>query len=227
MKKIILMVLLLSMFAITGCSKYEKDTSYDTDFYGSYLKCIEDVNSSISYSLNNNYIFNEDNTYNHTCKEIIDGTKNIDSDTNGKILSIEQISDDITQITLDEETTELSTDNISNKIIYKYKNMLGGLYEIDIPSGKTFDLVIPTPSDNWAGSYPNAANVFDKNGIYHSCLDITKCEDTEENHMGVYYKYVRKNNLIYYIDPSITDMDYQILYYIIDNGLFYPELFKE
>lgn len=225
MKKIILIVLLLSMFAIAGCSKYEKDDSYDTNLYGSYLKCIEDMNNS--YSLNNNYTFNEDSTYNHKCKEIINGTKNTDSDTNGKILSIEQISDDITQITLDEEITELSTDNISNKIIYKYKNMLGGLFKLEIPSGKTFDLIIPTPSDNWAGSYPNAANIFNKNGIYHSCLDTTNCNDTEENHMGVYYEYVRKNNVIYFIDPRIDDMDYQILYYITDNGLFFPELYKE
>lgn len=213
-KMFMLISLLLSLFVITGCSKYEKDNSYNTDLYGTYVNHIGTKGSN--YFSEDKYIFNTDNTYNYISKEIQYNETTEDTNEIGKILLSENISDDITKITFD-----------SNVIEYKYKNMLGGLYELDIPSGKTFDLVIPTPSDNWAGSYPNAANVFDKNGIYHSCLDITKCEDTEENHMGVYYKYVRKNNLIYFIDPSVTDMDYRILYYIVDKGLFYPELYKQ
>ena len=131
-------------------------------------------------------------------------------------MSIEETSDDITKIALD-----------NDNILYKHKNMLGSLYEIEVPTGKTFDLVIPTPSDNWTGSYPNAANVFDKNGFYHSCLDITNCNDTEYNHIGIYYKYIRKNDIVYFIDPDIENMNYQILYYIVDGGLFFPQLYKE
>lgn len=213
-KMLMLISLLLSIFVVTGCSKYEKDTSYNTDLYGTYVNHIGTEGSN--YFSENKYIFNTDNTYNYISKEIQYNETTENTNETGKILLSENISDDITKITFDSDVIE-----------YKYKNMLGGLYELEIPSGKTFDLVIPTPSDNWAGSYPNAANVFDKNGIYHSCLDITKCEDTEENHMGVYYQYVRKNNLIYFIDPSISDMDYQILYYIVDDGLFYPELYKQ
>ena len=159
----------------------------------------------------------------------MDGNVNTDIDENGKILSTEEISNDITKIVLDQEITDGSTGETSNLVIYKYKNMIGHSYSFittEIPNKKTFDLTIPTPSDNWAGSYPNAANVFDKNGYYHSCLDITNCEDTEDNHVGLYYKYVCKNNIIYFIDPSVEGMNWQILYYIIEDGLFSPELYK-
>lgn len=60
-KMLMLTILLLSMFAITGCSKYEKDTSYDVDLYGSYTKNI--VATNTSYTLNELYTFNKDDTY--------------------------------------------------------------------------------------------------------------------------------------------------------------------
>lgn len=224
---IIITFLAIITISLTGCSKYEKDKSYDTDLYGSYLKNIEA--SNISYSLNESYTFNTDDTYNHIYKEITDGNINNDIDKNGRILSIEDISGDITQITLDQEITDWSTGETSNEIIYKYKNILGHSHSFittEIPNGKTFDLIIPTPNENWTGSYPNAADVFDKNGFYHSCLDITDCNCTEENHIGLYYKYVRKNNIIYFIDPSAERVNWQILYYIVDDGLFIPELYK-
>lgn len=66
--------------------------------------------------------------------------------------------------------------------MYKYKNMIGhsnSIIKTEISNGKTFDLIIPTPSENWTGLYPNAANVFDRNGFYHSCLDISDCNCTE------------------------------------------------
>lgn len=223
---IIILLAIITIF-LTGCSKYEKDKSYDTDLYGSYLENIEA--SNISYTRNESYTFNTDNSYNHTYKEVMDGNVNSDIDENGKILSTEEMSNDITQIVLDQEITDGSTGETSNLVMYKYKNMIGhsnSFIKTEIPNGKTFDLIIPTPSENWTGSYPNAANVFDKNGFYHSCLDITNCNDTEDNHVGLYYKYVCKNNIIYFIDPSVEGMNWQILYYIVEDGLFAPELYK-
>ena len=209
-----IILLAIMIMSLTGCSKYEEDNSYTTDLYGGYLNQIGTEGSD--YFSQSKYILNTDNTYNYTSKEIQFNEITEDIINDGKILSIEETSDDITKITLD-----------NDNILYKHKNMLGGLYEIEIPTGKTFDLVIPTPSDNWTGSYPNAANVFDKNGFYHSCLDTTNCNDTEENHIGIYYKYIRKNDIIYFIDPDIENMNYQILYYVVDGGLFFPQLYKE
>lgn len=209
--KVIVIFLLIT--TLTGCSKYEKDTSYTTDLYGTYSSKIGEQNSS--YFLERTYTINSDNTFNSTYIETVNSETINNTDKNGKIVSIENISDDITKITFED-----------NNIIYKYKNMLGELYITKVPSGNKFDLIIPTPSENWTGSYPNAAYVFDKNGFYHSCLDTAKCNDTEKDHMGVYYKYIRKNNLIYFIDPSVENMNYQILYYIVDDGVFFPELYK-
>lgn len=207
-----IILLAIMIISLTGCSKYEKDESYSTDLYGAFSWSIGEENSN--YLQKNTYIINSDNTYKNIFKEVINGTSN-ENQIDGKILLIEEISNNITKITFE-----------NDNILYNYKNMLGSLYEIEIPTGKTFNLIIPTPSDKWTGSYPNAAYVFDENGVYHSCLDTTNCNDTEENHMGIYYKYVRKDNIIYFIDPSVEDMSYHILYYIVDDGLFFPELYK-
>lgn len=210
---VIIAFLTILIISLTGCSKYEKDESYPTDAYGTYINQIGEENSK--YFSKWTYIINSDNTFQYIYKETVNTETTDEINNNGKILSIEEISNDITKITLE-----------NDNILYKYKNMLGGLYETEIPSSRKFDLIIPTPTDNWTGSYPNAANVFDKNGAYHSCLDITNCNDTEEDHIGIYYKYIRKNNLIYFIDPSVENMNYQILYYIVDDGLFFPESYK-
>lgn len=209
-----IILLAIMIMSLTGCSKYEEDNSYTTDLYGGYLNQIGTEGSD--YFSQSKYILNTDNTYSYTSKEIQFNKITEDIINDGKILSIEETSDDITKIALD-----------NDNILYKHKNMLGSLYEIEVPTGKTFDLVIPTPSDNWTGSYPNAGNVFDKNGFYHSCLDITNCNDTEDNHIGIYYKYIRKNDIVYFIDPDIENMNYQILYYVVDSGLFFPQLYKE
>lgn len=220
-----IVIVLLLITTLTGCSKYKKDESYDTDLYGTYVQKLG--TDDASYVLNISYELNNNNTYNYIYNEINNGETINDANKSGKILSIEEISDNITQITLDREITEWSTGETSNEVIYKYKNMLGSFLETDVPTGKTFELVIPTPSENWTGSFPNAANVFDKNGYYHSCLDVAECNDTVEEHKGVFYEYVRKNNIIYFIDPSAENMNYQILYYIVDDGVFAPEYYKE
>ena len=214
MRSKLLLIVCIAAFLITGCgNKYEKDTSYNTDLYGTFSCSIGEENSN--YFQESTYIINLDNTYKYTYKEVVNDTSN-ENYIDGEILSIKEISDDITEIAFENDI-----------ILYKYKNMLGNLYKKEVPSDKTFDLTIPTPIDDWTGTYPNAAYVFDKDGIYHSCLDITNCNDTEENCMGIYYKYICKNNIVYFINPSIKDMDYQILYYIVDEGLFVPEYYKE
>lgn len=210
---IIITLLAIMTTSLIGCSKYEKDTSYDTDLYGTYIRQMGEENSS--YFLKNTYHINTDNTFEYIYLETVNTETTNEANKTGKILSIEKISDDITKITLE-----------NDNILYKHKNMLGGLYETEIPAGKIFDLVIPTPSDSWTGSYPNAAYVFDKKGIYHYCLDITSCNDIKGENKGIYYKYIRRNDIIYFIDPSIENMDYQILCYIVDDGLFFPELYK-
>lgn len=231
MKKIFSLIILISItFTFTGCAKYEKDESYDTDLYGSYSHEMGTPEGSeyqyYSYTM---YQFNQDNTYHYESKEISSNETTEDTKEDGKILSIEEVSDDITKITLDEEVIDWATQESSNEILYKYKNMISHSHSYiatEIPNGKKFDLIIPTPHENWTGSYPNSAIIFDKNGFYHSCLDSTNCNDTEENHKGVYYKYVRKGNLIYFLDTDAENSYYQILYYIVDDALFHPNFYK-
>lgn len=200
-------VLILIAISITGCSKYEKDTSYDTDLYGTYTDNIEA--SNISYTRNESYTFNTDNSYNHTYKEVMDGNVNSDIDENGKILSTEEISNDITQITLDQEIKEWSTGEISNENIYKYKNMIGDFREIEVPKGKTFKLQLSDYA--W----------YDEEGQYHVC-NGENCQCNESSP-----KYVRKDNIIYFQSMDEDHKNcYTIACYIVDGGLFFPELYK-
>ena len=205
---LIVIFLVATTMLLTGCAKYEKDESYDTDLYGSYSKYIEAIN--ISYSKNENYTFNTDDTYNHIYKEIIDGVTNNDFNINGKILSIEEISDDITQITLDKKIANWSTKDTSNQTIYKYRNILGRFYETDVPTGETFELQLN--DDTW----------FDEEGQYHLCNgDNCECDISSP-------KYIRKDNVIYFQSMDEAHKNcYTIGMYIVDNGLFIPEIYKD
>lgn len=193
---------------LTGCSKYEKDTSYNTDLYGDYSRNIESINTS--YFLSENYTFDTDNTYNYIYKEVIDGTVISDVNKDGKILSVEEISDDISKITLDRELVPWSTQESSYDVIYKYKNMLGDFCEIDVPNGKTFELHL---DEAW----------YDEDGQYHICTDINECDCKE-----TLPKYIRKNNTIYFQSMDEEHKNcHTITAYISDNGLFFPVLYKE
>ena len=215
---IIILVAIITI-SLTGCSKYEKDKSYDTDLYGSYSKNMEaflsdnadDINEDTNYSyyLNEKYKLNTDNTFQYNIKEIIEDNVTKDSSVNGKILSTEEISNDITQIVLDQEITDGSTGEISNKTIYKYKNILGQFFKIEVPKGKTFKLQLT--------EYP----WFDEDGQYHLCNgDICQCSDSSP-------KYIRKDNIIYFQSMDEEHKDcYTIAFYIVDDGLFSPELYK-
>lgn len=209
MKKKMLMLtfLLLSIFVITGCSKYEKDNSYDVDLYGSYTKNI--VATNTSYTLNELYTFNKDDTYEYKINEVIDGKTTKNMDKSGKLLSIKKMSD-MMEITLDQEVIEFSTQENSNEIIYKYKNMIGTFEEVQIPDGKTFELHL---QNVW----------FDEDGQYHTCTDTDICECN-----ATLPQYIRKDNIIYFQSMDEAHKNtYSICYYIVDKGLFYPELYKQ
>ena len=212
-------IVFLTILAIslTGCSKYEKDESYSTDLYGTYSQNVEtlisdDVNDETKYSyyLYEKYEFNDNNTYQYTVKEIIYDDITKDNSDIGKILSTEEISDDITKITLGQEITGWSTNETSNKTIYKYKNMLGSFYEIEVPKGKTFELRL------------NDYAWFDEEGQYHLCNnDNCECDTSSP-------KYVRKDNIIYFQSMDEEHKDcYTIGMYIVENGIFIPKLNKE
>ena len=218
-KNLFTLILLISIiFTFTGCSKYEKDTSYDTDLYGSYLHTFGSYNddntnqteeSSIQYYLNEMYQFNSDNTYQLTGEQIINETTQ-DINEDGKILSVEEISDDISKITLDKEIISWSTNEVSNQIIYKYKNMLGDFSEIEVPNGKTFELQI------------NDAR-YDKEGQYHLLCDGSDNCDCSNS----YPKYIRKDNIIYFQSMDEEHKDcYTINLYIVEDGLFSPMYYK-
>ena len=151
-------------------------------------------------------------------KEIIEYIVTNDSSVNGKILSTEEISNDITQIVLDQEITDGSTGETSNKTIYKYKNILGQFFKIEVPKGKTFNLFLKNEY-----STLNEGNVFNEDGFYHYCINYENC-DCDKNNFG---KYVRKDNIIYFqsMDEERKDC-YIIGYYIVKDGLFTPELYK-
>lgn len=207
--RFVILLFFILITILTACSKYEKDVSTNANLYGSYSKTIEATN--VSYSDNTNYTFFENNEYNYSRKEVIEETVTQDVNKNGKILSIEEISDDIIKIILDQKVVELESDEAYNKSIYKYKNILGSFYECTIPDGKTFDL-----------KSTDLAFWFDKQGQYHLCVDTSEC-DCKINCP----QYVRKNDIVYFQSMSEEYKNtYAIGAYVVDRGLFFPELYK-
>ena len=84
--------------------------------------------------------------------------------------------------------------------------MLGDFYKIEVPSGKTFKLQL------------NDYAWYDEKGQYHMLCDGNKCECP---------KYIRKDNIIYFQSMDEKHKDcYTIRLYIVDDGLFTPELYK-
>lgn len=214
-KYISMVIIIITMYGLAGCAKYEKDNTFNTDLSNSYTWVIgsEDVGyfEKATYTFDGNeYTFTY---YKDSNNDITDNT------SKGKVLSIEKINDDIDKV-------ELQDDKGNESSLYTYKNLLGDFYNAEIPKDKTFNLIIKTTRDSALGEYPNEAIIFDKDGNVHTCLDYKNCTDTEDNHLGIYYKYIQKDHKIYFFSDSKNNY-YQILYYVTDTGLFIPSYTKE
>ena len=127
MKKQKLFILFsLVVLCLSGCSKTEKDNSFDTDLYGTYS---DNLNASnMDYVKKESYILNKDNLYEHIVYEKYNDSILRDSKIDDKIGNIYETNSDITEI-------ELNNGNSFKITLYKYKNMLGRFYETDVPSG--------------------------------------------------------------------------------------------
>ncbi|MBE5948199.1 MAG: hypothetical protein E7261_04120 [Lachnospiraceae bacterium] len=202
--KFLSVLCILFFIPLTGCAKYEEDLSQNVEIYGLYLQDI--ISTDSSYILNESYNFNQDNTYQHIVKEVFSDTVMRDSNTSGEILVIEELSDELTKITLSQKVIDFWTREESNEILYKYKNMLGNFCEAEIPNSKTFNLEL---DGIW----------FDKDGQYHICAGAETCDCSP-------IKYIKKDNIIYFQSISEKGKYYTIAFYVLDEGLFSPELYK-
>lgn len=207
-KYMILMFLSVSLFLLSGCSKTEKDISYDTDLYGTYKDSLEgyDASGKLYWIKDNTYTFKDDNTYSFNYNETING-ENKENKKEGKVISIDDINGDISKIELENGDSSIQ--------IYKYKNMLGYFFQIDVPKSKVFDLFIKNVE-----SELNEGNVFNEEGLYHYCTNYDNCTDDSNN----YIKYKKKDNYIYQSDDN---GNWTILFYIVEDGLFSKQFIKE
>lgn len=206
MKKQKLFILFsFAVLCLTGCSKTEKDNSFDTDLYGIYS---DNLNASnMDYVKEESYILNKDNLYEHIVYEKYNDNILRDFKIDDKIGNIYETNSDITEI-------ELNNGNSFEITLYKYKNMLGRFYETDVPNTKTFDLFLKNED-----SSVNEGLAFNKNGKYHYCTNYDNCTDDS----STFTKYKHKGDYIYQAD---SDGNWTILLYIVEDGLFGKEYVK-
>lgn len=204
----ILFVLSISMLLLSGCSKTEKDISYDTDLYGTYKDSVTgyDDSGKAVWVKDNTYTLKDDNTYLFNCNETVNG-ENRKNENEGKVISIDVINDDISKIELESIGSYVT--------IYKYRNMLGYFLQTDVPKSKTFDLFIKNDE-----STLNEGHVFNKDGLYHYCSNYDNCTDDS----NYFIKYKNKDNCIYQAD---TNGNWTILFYVVEDGIFIKEYTKE
>lgn len=202
--KRIVVLLLTGTLALAGCSKTEKDVSFETDLYGTYLDSFigEDEEGNVLWSRNDSYMLNDDNSYVFNYDETLLG-ENTTNIKDGSIINIEDINDEITKITFDNERT-----------IYKYKNMLGIFYESDIPSKKTFNLFL---KDEY--SSVNEGHSFSEDKTYHYCTNHDSCTDDKTT----FVKYKVDGKHVYIQNES---GNWDILLYIVKDGFFAKEYSK-
>lgn len=213
MKKQKLFILFsFAVLCLSGCSKTEKDNSFDTDLYGTYSNNIDA--SNIDYQLKVSHTFNEDNTYHGKYFEKSDGKILDDSEKDAKIIATENINNEIEKITTDEKKICFSGEVCATTDFYKYKNMLGKFYETDVPNTKTFDLFLKNED-----SSVNEGLVFNKDGKYHYCTNYDNCTDDS----STFTEYKHKGDYIYQAD---SDGNWTILLYVVDDGLFAKEYTK-
>lgn len=210
MKKVMkcLMILIISL-QLCGCStkNYEADGSFETDVKGEYIYSIHgSTDSGNTYDLDITFQLNENNSY------IRNTVENNSTSSDSGTYKIEDINNDLQKIIF---TTSKNT----VYDLYKYKNMLGEYYKIDdIPATKTFDLIIPIPSDY----SPNGGMVFSKDGHYHACTDTKNC-DCDYG----WASYIMKNNIIYLCSDGSDNDFYSISFYVVEGGLFSPSAKKK
>lgn len=217
MKKQKLFILFsLAVLCLSGCSKTEKDNTFDTDLYGTYEDVFVsyDDNGDIIWKRNNNYTLNNNNTYTFNCDETLLGEIKKDT-TNGKILNIENVNNDIQNIIINKTSTSFFNNVTKNVHFYKYKNMLGRFYKTDVPNDKTFDLFLKNED-----SSINEGLTFNKDGQYHYCTNYDNCTDDS----STFTKYKHKGNYIYQADSD--DGNWSIFLYVVEDGLFAKEYIK-
>lgn len=204
-KQKLLGIFLISTMLLCGCTKMEKDTSYDTDLYGTYSWTISAP--EISFESKSTYKINEDNTYENSAYKKSEGQTTEKNDS-GKIIETKSINNEITKIVLEDKS-------YIDTIFYKYKNMLGEFYNIEIPQKSKFQLFLQNPNSNL-----NEGIVFNDDGKYHYCTNYDNCNDDKNS----FTKYKKSGNYIYQLIPN---KEWKIFLYITEDGIFSPEYFKE
>lgn len=205
MKKIIFCLIFICL--ITGCSKTEQDSSFQTEINGTYTNNINASNTE--YVKNEKYILKENsNKYVHIVYEKSDGKIINDYTNQDEINTIDKINDDVFKI-------ELNNGSSFEIVLYKYKNMLGNFYKTEIPTRKTFNLLLQNDESDI-----NEGLAFNKKGYYHYCTDYDNCTDDSKT----FTKYKRKGNYIYQADAK---GNWTILLYIVKDGLFSKVYTKE
>lgn len=206
-KQKLFIVASIGLLLLSGCSKTEKDISFDTDLYGTYKSELISDTDEILYEDKSSYTFKNDETYSfESYEKINEEVKNYED--SGKIKEISKINNDITKI-------ELNSKSKSNPIIfYKYKNMIGRLYEVKIPKTKKFNLFLQNKD-----SSVTEGLLFNKNGLYHYCTNYDDCKHDSNS----FIKYKREGNYIYRDD---SQGNWTILAYIVEDGMFIGEYTK-
>ena len=204
-KQKLLGIFLIGTILLCGCAQMEKDASYDTDLYGTYSWTISAP--EISFESKSTYKINEDGTYENSAYKKSEG-QITEKNENGKITETESINSEITKIVLEDKS-------YIDTIFYKYKNMLGEFYNIEVPQNSKFKLFLKNPNSDL-----NEGIVFDDDGRYHYCTNYDNCNDDKNN----FIKYKKNGNYIYQLDPN---KKWKIFLYIAEDGLFSPEYTKE
>ncbi len=214
-------ILILMITSITGCSKanYQKDDSYETDIIGTYNT--QGFNAETNeLILEYQYTLNANKTF-----EYYSLLSNTECNQQGNFI-IESIDDDIYKISFNIEDTKIKPNENSanaNSIkmssqIFKYKNMLGYIYETEeLSASSTFDYVI------YDNNEKNSGLVFTEDGYTHACSNVTNCQCDYANNV----QYIRKDNIIYWYSNELSNENFWAIgYYVTDIGLFQPLAYK-
>ena len=116
-KQKLLGIFLISTLLLCGCTKMEKDTSYDTDLYGTYSWTISAP--EISFESKSTYKINEDNTYENCAYKKSEGQTTEKNDS-GKIIETKSINNEITKIVM-EDKSYIDTILAQSQILWDFR----------------------------------------------------------------------------------------------------------